>query len=480
MADIIQIINEPLLIEVWQGNDWTTITYGEDVTVYGNLSFLSLCDTPDSYKGQAGKTPIVNEDENGLIFESVIGRTFTNLKDCPNSYENNSNKLVKVKEDESGLEFVNIIQDFTVIPFIKLADVPANYNDASNKVVQVCTAENGLQFSDINDVLPKLITHPGRYSYATLTVDAQGRITSIESSKPGTVLPEYDDNHLLIGNGTDIPVPFENGKLHQFITVVEKQVEDQKVLYPSWAYINQMYNSRGLLAVDCTNDGSSAYYVQIHSAHNGISIVPRSTNSEENININIIPQSRGSIVLGNNATEAVYLGTTLNVQNSTITANGTLTLMPKGLGTIRVNSSLLTMASYTDNIVDINDLTNKGYVDKAISDAISGVSGTKGIKVTNPTDISYTNSQVVLGSIPANSIIEEIRISVNEIFSDDIYITIGNDLDNDLLLDKTYLNRKGCWHIDTYVKITSESTIKVYLNENIGSVGRATIYLKYF
>ena len=63
-------------------NSWhlTTKQYVDELvsTISGSISgsFLGLLDVPTTYSGQAGKSLVVNDDEDGLIFASV---TFGNI-----------------------------------------------------------------------------------------------------------------------------------------------------------------------------------------------------------------------------------------------------------------------------------------------------------------------------------------------------------------------------------------------------------------
>jgi hypothetical protein len=70
-------------------------------------TFIELDDVPSSYADQAGKVPIVNDDETGLEFGDVsVVAAFTDLTDTPDSYTGEGLKVVRVKSDETGLEFV--------------------------------------------------------------------------------------------------------------------------------------------------------------------------------------------------------------------------------------------------------------------------------------------------------------------------------------------------------------------------------------
>lgn len=66
--------------------------------------FLALDDTPALFSGSAGKTVIVNDDEDALTF-GALKETFLDLDDTPSAYVGHATKFVRVNTGSSGLEF---------------------------------------------------------------------------------------------------------------------------------------------------------------------------------------------------------------------------------------------------------------------------------------------------------------------------------------------------------------------------------------
>lgn len=73
----------------------------------GPYTFQELEDTPTTYSGQAGKTVVVSENEQGLTFITSSGITnFVALTDTPTTYSGFENYYVKVNATGDGLDFV--------------------------------------------------------------------------------------------------------------------------------------------------------------------------------------------------------------------------------------------------------------------------------------------------------------------------------------------------------------------------------------
>ena len=468
--DTINLVQEPLIVEIWQGNDWTVVSAGapEDI-IDGGISFLTLSDTPDTYKNQAGKTPVVNAEEDGLIFKTIVPAKFTGLSDCPSSYKNAANKFVRVKSDHSGLEFVNVAEG-EVEDFTQLADVPGTYETFSGQVVRVNESENGLEFVPAEKTLPEHFDEKLEFTYPRLTVNKYGIITEIESQEAGTVLPSFEENHILVGDGSNIPVALPNG-------------QDDSVLkceggVPSFSFLHTLKSSSGRIQFTILEDESVDTYMEVVETLDSVSTIACSSNTTNNVNLNLYAQNGGVINLGQG-----YNTVSLNVDTSVkkfvaVEGVNTITLVPRETGTIRIDPIYTSSYSYTNNVIDDNDLANKGYVDKAIAEAVSGSSRT--LSISSPITITPTFSQQEVGTGIVGKILDEIKIAVTENFDTNAYITIGDDVDNDYLSDgPIYLN--GGVELITIPCLTPivRSSIKVYLVSSGATVGSATMVVKW-
>lgn len=117
-------------------------------------SFINLVDTPSTYIGNAGKSVIVNEGEDGVEFFTYSGiplvDKFTDLSDAPQTYEGNAYQIIAVNSTEDGLTFLpppNISFDGG---FTDLVDVPASYSGAAGLSVTVNGTEDGLEFTTVS------------------------------------------------------------------------------------------------------------------------------------------------------------------------------------------------------------------------------------------------------------------------------------------------------------------------------------------
>lgn len=72
--------------------------------IIGEVSFLSMPDTPDTYQGASGMVPVVNSAEDGLEFIDYVN-TFLELTDTPTDYSGYAGYNVVVNQAEDALEF---------------------------------------------------------------------------------------------------------------------------------------------------------------------------------------------------------------------------------------------------------------------------------------------------------------------------------------------------------------------------------------
>ena len=70
-----------------------------------SISFIDLPDSPDTYAGFSGQVPVVNPEENGLMFVDYVD-TFLDLLDTPADYTGMEGYGVFVNGTADGLEFV--------------------------------------------------------------------------------------------------------------------------------------------------------------------------------------------------------------------------------------------------------------------------------------------------------------------------------------------------------------------------------------
>jgi hypothetical protein len=112
--------------------------------------FIQLSDVPNSYLGQAGLYPIVNNSESGLIFSNAVGpqgppgaTTFVGLTDGPGAYGLSGQFLTSVSN--------SIL--WGTPSFIGLSDTPSAWSSISNN--QICYANrtsNTLVFTDLSNL----------------------------------------------------------------------------------------------------------------------------------------------------------------------------------------------------------------------------------------------------------------------------------------------------------------------------------------
>lgn len=468
MVDTIKIIDEPVELVVYQGGDYTVISYGgDDGDEFGNgLRFIGLIDTPDSYEGQAGKSPVVNEDETGLEFVSIVATKFTSLSDCPPSYKGNKNKLVQVNSDETGLQFVNVNTDINVIPFIQLADVPSSYEGSSEYVVTVAEGENGLVFTPRTSILPEIITAQ-TISNPIISVNTQGLVTAIREGAK-TSLPDFPALSMLYGDGTNIPTYTNVGSTNQ-IPIVDGVTSTIKM-----QYLSSLRSTIGGLIVQANAATANQNSLLVNTSSNDVSLIAQ---NESNLVTNLVLGSNNGFVdLGSTSTTSVRLKSRLDVTASFITSDNYLWLKPGGTGTLRIDTSGLVNTNYAQSVTNANDIPNKEYVDKAIEEAISGAGG-KSINVTVPLEVTALQPITSLGKIVAGSVIDELRIAVTTEFNAEDRLTIGTDIDNALLCD-IKIKETGVILIPTYYTISADTEFKVYIN-GTATQGKAVIYIKY-
>ena len=471
--DIISLVQEPLQIEIWQGNDWTVVSAGtgsESNTT--GVTFLSLTDTPDTYEGQAGKTPVVNDKETGLVFKNIVPAKFITLSDCPSSYKNAAGKLVRVKSDNSGLEFVNVangeIEDFT-----QLADVPGSYEGASEKVVAVTQGENGLEFKQANDLLKDQLDSTKQYTYPKLTVNEKGIITAIESQPPGTILPPFEKNHLLYGDGSNIPATLDNGEIGQ--TLISKGVGG----LPTFTWGNTLYGVTGKTVLRTDSNSDKGYIVTVNSTDYGMDIVSGIFNNPtSSVDMTIRCSGAGTLFLGN-ANNTIELKTKTTVRDKLWASVDNLTLVPIGNGTINVDISQTAQYSYTANVLNENDLANKGYVDKAIEEALDKQD--RVLSVSNLIAISPASSTTKIADSMQGKILDEIKILVSSEFNGSFYVSLGDDVDNDYLSDGL-IELSGNVGLITVplMQRVDRDAINLYITSSDNNIGSATLVCKWY
>lgn len=471
--DIISLVQEPLQIEIWQGNDWTVVSAGtgSDSNTTG-ITFLSLTDTPDTYEGQAGKTPVVNDKETGLVFKNIVPAKFTTLSDCPSSYKNAAGKLVRVKSDNSGLEFVNVangeIEDFT-----QLADVPASYEGASQKVVAVAQGENGLEFKQANDLLKDQLDSVKQYTYPKLTVNEKGIIIAIESQPPGTILPPFEKNHLLYGDGSNIPVSLDNGEAGQ--TLISKGAGG----LPTFTWGNALYGVSGKTVLRTDSNSDKGYITTINSTDYGMDIVSGiSNNPTSSVDMTIRCSGAGTLFLGN-ANNTVELKTKTIVRDKLWASVDNLTLVPIGNGTINVDISQTAQYSYTANVLNENDLANKGYVDKAIAEALENAQST--VFVSGKVTLSSSTSTTKIVDDVQGKILDELKILITSEFNGSYYISLGDEVDNDYLSDGL-IEISGNVGLITipFMQRIDRGVVNLYVTSTDNNAGNAVLVCKWY
>ncbi|QQV89715.1 tail protein [Cellulophaga phage Calle_1] len=122
-------------------------------------SFLGLPDTPNSFEGQSGKTLIVNDDEDGLIFGESAS-SFLSLLDTPSTFTGQSGKSIIVNDDEDGVVFGEAISKF-----LSLSDTPSSYVAQAGKSVLVNAQGTGLTFGESTSTFLSLTDTPDDYSF---------------------------------------------------------------------------------------------------------------------------------------------------------------------------------------------------------------------------------------------------------------------------------------------------------------------------
>lgn len=122
-------------------------------------SFLGLPDTPNSFEGQSGKTLIVNDDEDGLIFGESAS-SFLSLLDTPDTFTGQSGKSIIVNNDEDGVVFGEAISKF-----LSLSDTPSSYVAQAGKSVLVNAQGTGLTFGESTSTFLSLSDTPDDYEF---------------------------------------------------------------------------------------------------------------------------------------------------------------------------------------------------------------------------------------------------------------------------------------------------------------------------
>jgi len=118
--------------------------------------FINLSDTPKSFVGMNGKTFVVDEASNSLVFADlptiVPGiDNFLDLTDTPDSYEGSTGKYLRVSE-LGTIRFDDLVIPDPVTSFLALTDTPDSFIGAIGKVLTV-GANYSVVFSDL--VIPE-------------------------------------------------------------------------------------------------------------------------------------------------------------------------------------------------------------------------------------------------------------------------------------------------------------------------------------
>ena len=168
------ISSYPLKTVIEDGDTFLVYTNTKGTTVripatafasYIGNSFLALPDTPGTYIGKQGQSPIVNNTETALEFlPSTTTPTYITLPDTPSTYSAQAGKRPRVNVTNNGIEF-----EFPT--FIEEADTPASYTGNAGFIPIVNSGETALEFIDAEDITPGVI-------YVTQASDLTGTLSS--------------------------------------------------------------------------------------------------------------------------------------------------------------------------------------------------------------------------------------------------------------------------------------------------------------
>lgn len=465
MVDLVSIIDEPIRLDIEQGGDWTVISYGEDDEEKGGgVRFISLVDVPNSYSGMKGQTPVVNEDETGLEFKAVVASKFTSLSDCPASYKNQKNKIVQVKADESGLQFINVNTDINVFPFKNLSDVQGEYEGFGGCALTITEGENGIEYTPRSELLPDIIVAQTAIN-PTVTVNSKGLVTNIVSN-PTKENPDFPELSVLYGDGTNVPTYTNKGSPFQ---VPEVNESGDKIVMK---YKNTLHTDSGQLGAKVT--GGSNSYLNINTTANKVDI--ESLSKDDNPTELSVQTNGGQLTLGGEKTSNILVKNNMDVTSSMMYSSEGINFKPGGSSTLRIDISGLSLSNYHTLVVNDNDIPNKKYVDEAILNAI--YAGAESISVTAPVTINHTQTEVILGTIPANKIIDELRVAITSPYIGEAKISVGTDTKNNLILNSVSVDKEGLIVIPFFLQTTEATELKLFTTGSPTS-GTLTAYVKY-
>lgn len=445
MADI-QIIDEGNIIEIIQGRDLTVVLPIQNGMEIEQYKFIQLADTPKSYEGTAGKTLRVNTEGNAIIFDKTYS-SFLDLTDTPRTYENSAGQLVAVNSSGTGLRFINYSAgDINIENFTQLADVPNTYDDKANYLVAVNNNADGLTFITKDDLLPtQANVKPGSYKYPVLVINNKGIITSVKEGMPFEFDP-FEENRLLIGDGTTTPAQLPEGQAHQVLST-------SIINTPEWTFLDRLISSEGktlLIMDDESKDNSSTL---------------RILNSKEKVVFQ--PSNKQTIVLGNN-NDTQISGNLIVPDGSMIQGLGGIKIDPYS-GTVGIEG--VSADNYSSRIKD-NDFITKNWYEKQQDSTV------KVSSLIRTSDIDITNNTVTF-SLSAGCRVMEVNFIMTTLFNNEAALQITNDQDDILFnsSDSPYLTE------DFKIFLNQQSTTASYkINIKIQNYtyGHGSVFMSYF
>lgn len=153
----------------------SVIENGDTITIAASAQgvdrFVNLKDAPSTFVGQSGKTLVVDEANNRLVFQDfpVPVTNFLALTDSPDSFLGQDGKTLVVDESTGKLKFQSFPTPIT--NFLALTDTPDSYASSNGKFLRVNSLAGQIEFADV--VIP----------------DAGNKITFAESPPTTNVNP---------------------------------------------------------------------------------------------------------------------------------------------------------------------------------------------------------------------------------------------------------------------------------------------------
>ena len=261
----------------------------------------------------------------------------------------------------TGLRFINYTNsDLNIEYFNQLADVPSSYIGKANYLVMVANNEDGLEYLARDEVLPdQSAVAAGSYKYPEIVINKKGVITSIHEGKP-FVFDAFDNNRLLVGDGSEIPAQVALGKAGQTLNTNDDRA-------PTWVYLNRLRDSYGnsVLVIDSpAADNTSTLFI--------------TTNNEQ---IWLRPGSSQTFVIGS---------------GNPISLNGNTSA--DGIFTAQLTSEFNGIATFNRNIVSKANINTTGNIT-----AGGTITATEGISsegtITATGNISTSSNLVVAHNI---------------------------------------------------------------------------------